>query len=95
MVVIRSFRDARTEAIAKGKAPKGFPADLVRRAIRKLTILEYATSFGDLRSPPGNRLEALKGDRQGQHSVRIDVQWRICFVWTDSGPERVEITDYH
>lgn len=93
--MIRSYRDARTESVAKGKAPKGFPADLVRRAVIKLTALEYATSLADLRSPPGNRLEALKGDRKGQHSIRINDQWRICFVWTDAGPEQVEITDYH
>ena len=93
--MIRSFRDSTTEAIAASKAAKGFPADLVKRAVRKLTMLNYATSLDDLRSPPGNRLEALKGDRNGQHAIRINDQWRICFVWTSAGPERVEITDYH
>ncbi|HEX9702000.1 MAG TPA: type II toxin-antitoxin system RelE/ParE family toxin [Rhodospirillales bacterium] len=93
--MIRSFRDARTEAIAKGKPSKGFPADLARRAVHKLTMLNYATSLDDLRSPPGNRLEALKGDRKGQHSIRVNDQWRICFVWTAAGAEKVEITDYH
>jgi proteic killer suppression protein len=63
--------------------------------LRKLVILDGATDLGDLRSPPGNRLEALKGDRKGQHSIRINDRWRICFVWTDAGPERVEIVDYH
>ncbi|KXF75054.1 Killer protein [Paramesorhizobium deserti] len=93
--MIRSYRDGRTEAVASGKAPKGFPADLVRPAIRKLTILENAVLLDDLRSPPGNRLEALKGDRKGQHSIRINNQWRICFIWADAGAENVEIVDYH
>ena len=93
--MIRSFRDARTEAIAKGEPPKGFPADLAGRAVHKLTMLNYATSLDDLRSPPGNRLEALKGDRKGQPSIRINDQWRICFIWTDAGPGQVETTDYH
>jgi proteic killer suppression protein len=93
--MIRSYKNATTEAVARGKAPKGFPSDLVRRAIRKLTILEYAKSLDELRSPPGNHLEALKGDRKGQHSVRINAQWRICFIWTKAGPEQVEIADYH
>lgn len=64
-------------------------------ALRKLTILDAAVSLDDLRSPSGNRLEALKGDRRGQHSIRINDQWRICFTWTDTGPEDVEIVDYH
>jgi toxin HigB-1 len=93
--MIRSYRDPRTAAVARGKIFKGFPADLVRRTVRKLTALEYATSLNDLLSPPGNRLEALKGDRKGQHSIRINDQWRICFVWSAAGPEQVEITDYH
>jgi proteic killer suppression protein len=93
--MIRSYRDAKTEALARGKSIKGFPADLVRRVVRKLTVLEYAASLGDLQSPPGNRLEALKGGRKGQHSIRVNDQWRICFVWTKAGPEQVEVTDYH
>lgn len=93
--MIRSYNDAKTEAVAAGKAPKGFPADLLRSAIRKLTMIENAVILDDLRSPPGNRLEALKGDRKGQHSIRINDQWRICFVWTDAGVENVEIVDYH
>ncbi|MFD1791495.1 type II toxin-antitoxin system RelE/ParE family toxin [Ochrobactrum teleogrylli] len=93
--MIRSYRDDRTEAVAGGIAPKGFPADLLRPAIRKLTMIESAVVLDDLRSPPGNRLEALKGDRKGQHSIRINDQWRICFVWTDAGAEQVEIVDYH
>lgn len=93
--MIRSYRDARTEAVASGHAPKGFPADLLRPAVRKLTIIENAVTLDDLRSPPGNRLEALKGDRKGQHSIRINDQCRICFIWTDAGAEQVEIVDYH
>jgi proteic killer suppression protein len=64
-------------------------------ALRKLTILDAAVNLDDLRSPPGNRLEALKGDRRGQHSIRINDQWRICFTWTDTGAEDVEIVDHH
>ena len=93
--MIRSYRDRRTEAVARGRAGKGFPADLVRPAVRKLTMIEYAAQLSDLRSPPGNRLEALKGDRLGQYSIRINDQFRICFRWSDDGAEDVEITDYH
>jgi proteic killer suppression protein len=93
--VIRSYKDAKTETVASGKAPKGFPSDISRAAIRKLTMIENAVVLDDLRSPPGNRLEALKGDRQGQHSIRINDQWRICFVWNDGSAENVEIVDYH
>jgi len=93
--MILSYRDARTEAVAGGRAPKGFAANLVRRAVLKLTALEYAVSLDDLRSPPGNHLQLLKGDRKGQHSIRINEQWRICFIWTEAGVEKVEITDYH
>lgn len=93
--MIRSYWDARTEAVASGHAPKGVPADLLRPAVRKLTIIENAVTLDDLRSLPGNRLEALKGDRKGKHSIRINDQWRICFIWTDAGAEQVEIVDYH
>lgn len=93
--MILSFRDKRTERIASGGNLRGFPADLLHRTINKLTILDNATSLDDLRSPPGNRLEALAGDRIGQHSIRINDQWRICFFWTDRGAEHVEIVDYH
>lgn len=93
--MIRSYKNATAEVVASGKAPKGFPADLLRPTIRKLTMIEAAIVLEDLRSPPGNRLEALKGDRKGQHSIRINDQWRICFVWTDAGAENVEIVDYH
>jgi proteic killer suppression protein len=69
--------------------------NLQRTALRKLTMLDAAEVLDDLRVPPGNKLEALKGDRKGQHSIRVNDQWRICFRWTKGGPERVEITDYH
>jgi proteic killer suppression protein len=84
-----------TETVASGKAPKGFPADLLRRAVVKLTLIDNATALTDLMRPPGNRLEALKGDQAGQHSIRINDQWRICFVWSDNGADQVEIVDYH
>ncbi|MDP9837634.1 proteic killer suppression protein [Neorhizobium huautlense] len=93
--MIRSYANAMTQEIAKGHAPKGFPADLARRAVVKLTMIENAVELRDLRSPPGNRLEALKGDRKGQHSIRINDQWRVCFLWTQAGAENVEIIDYH
>lgn len=93
--MILSFRDKKTEDVARGKVPKGFPSDLLRPAIRKLTMLEHALNLNDLRSPPGNRLEALVGSRKGQHSIRINEKWRICFVWTEAGAENVEIVDYH
>jgi proteic killer suppression protein len=93
--MIRSFRNKQAEAIAAGKAPKGFPSDLIRPAQRKLAMLNATVELKDLRSPPGNMLEALKGDRSGQHSVRINDQFRICFVWTDAGPEDIELVDYH
>lgn len=93
--MIRSYASALTEAVASGKAPKGFPADLLRRAVVKLTLIDNAFALNDLASPPGNRLEALKGNWQGQHSIRINDQWRICFVWVNGGAENVEIVDYH
>ncbi|PVE56987.1 type II toxin-antitoxin system RelE/ParE family toxin [Rhizobium rhizogenes] len=93
--MIRSFKDSMTEMVASGKAPKGFPADIVRSSVRKLTMIDVAHDLEDLRSPPGNRLEALKGNRAGQHSIRINDQWRICFVRKDGGAEDVEIVDYH
>lgn len=93
--MIVSFRGRAVEAVAVGKAPKGFPPDLVARAERRLRAIASAVELNDLRSPPGNHLEALKGDRVGQHSIRINDQWRICFRWTDAGAEDVEIVDYH
>lgn len=93
--MIRSYANAMTQEIAKGRVPKGFHADLARRAVVKLTMIENAVELRDLRSPPGNRLEALKGDRKGQHSIRINDRWRICFLWTQAGADNVEIVDYH
>ena len=93
--VIRSFRDKTTEAVFDGESPKGFPADLVRVARRKLRYLNAAGDLGDLRSPPGNRLEILAGDRKGQYSIRINDQFRVCFVWTAEGSADVDIVDYH
>ena len=93
--MIRSFRDKLTRSIDDGSVRKGFPADLVRRAQQLLVLLDAAKELNDLRSPPGNRLEKLSGDRQRQYSIRINSQWRICFVWTEAGPEHVEIADYH
>lgn len=92
--MIRSWRDRRVERIAVGEVPKGLPPDLVRATRQKLKYLDAATDLRDLKSPPGNRLEALRGDRVGQHSIRINDQWRICFRWVDGGAEEVEIVDY-
>jgi len=80
--MIRSFRDRITEAVFDGESPKGFPSDLVKVARRKLRFLNAAAELRDLRSLPGNRPEALTGDRMGQHSIRINDQFRVCFVWT-------------
>jgi proteic killer suppression protein len=94
--MIRDFKDRRAEAILAGRSPgKGFLADLVRVARRKLIMLAEARTIEDLRVPPSNRLEALKGDRAGQHSIRINDQFRICFVWRQGYAAGVEIVDYH
>ena len=92
--MIRSFTCQLTEALAKGNQVEQF-VNIAKVARRKLRQLEIAGRLDDLRVPPGNRLEALKGDRFGQHSIRINDQWRVCFRWTDAGPEDVEIVDYH
>lgn len=94
-MAIKSFKDKRTEAVFNGRCPKGFPADLFRVARRKLGIVHAAAVLNDLRSPPGNHLERLSDDREGQHSIRVNEQYRVCFRWTDTGPEDVEIVDYH
>jgi len=94
--VIRSFKGKFAELILQGRmAPKGFPADLAKLARRKLIMVDSADLLDALKSPPGNRLEALKGDLAGKHSIRINDQWRIVFRWTDAGPEDVEIIEYH
>lgn len=93
--MIASFKGRFAEAVAAGRAPKGFPAALVRPAQRRLAALIAAYELQSLAAPPGNRLEALKGDRRGQHSIRINDQWRICFRWEAGRAEDVEIVDYH
>ena len=92
--MIRSFGDAATARLFADEDVPRYRA-IERQARAKLLLLDGAGALNDLRRPPGNRLEALKGDRQGQHSIRINEQWRICFVWSDAGPEDVEIVDYH
>lgn len=97
--MIVSFRDRGTEDLWNGVDSKGArrvcPAELQRAALRKLTMLNRAIMLSELRYPPGNHLEALRGDREGQHSMRINDQYRICFFWTPEGPADVEIVDYH
>jgi len=92
--MIRSFKCSDTEALAKGIRVRRF-VNISTVARRKLRPLEIAGTIEDLRIPPGNRLESLRGDRAGQHSIRINQQWRVCFRWTDAGAEDVEIVDYH
>jgi proteic killer suppression protein len=93
--VIKSFADKRTAAVFANRTPKGFPTDILKSARRKLAMLDAAELLDDLKAPPGNRLEGLKDDREGQHSIRINDQWRVCFIWQDDGPHEVEIVDYH
>jgi proteic killer suppression protein len=93
--VIRSFKCKETEKIFKRNYLKKYPVDMQRVALRKLRMLNRAEDLNDLRVPLGNRLEALKGKRKGQHSIRINDQWRICFLWQDKDVFDVEITDYH
>jgi proteic killer suppression protein len=92
--VIKSFRCKDTESMFNGNRVARF-ANIQTIAMRKLAMLNQAGRLDDLRVPPGNRLEALKGDRAGQHSIRVNNQFRVCFRWTDAGPEDVEIVDYH
>ncbi|MBO0812080.1 MAG: type II toxin-antitoxin system RelE/ParE family toxin [Microlunatus sp.] len=93
--MIQSFADEQTRKVWDREHVRQFGTDLQRAAQRKLRILNAADTINDLRIPPGNRLERLTGDRNGQHSIRINDQYRICFIWTPSGPAEVEITDYH
>jgi proteic killer suppression protein len=93
-MTIRCFRCPDTEALYEGKHPRRF-RNIESVAQRKLQMLDDAEELRDLLSPPGNRLEALSGNRAGQHSIRINDQWRLCFIWTAAGPEHVEIVDYH
>lgn len=93
--MIRSFADKEAERIWYGTPSRRLPGDIQRVARRKLRMLNAAAALEDLRIPPANRLEALKGDRKGQHSIRINDQWRICFRWHDGDVHDVEIVDYH
>ena len=93
-MAIQSFRDADTEALYLTGRNKRW-VNIAKVAIRKLDMLNAASVLNDLRRPPANHLEALQGDRAGQHSIRINDQWRLCFHWTEAGPADVEITDYH
>jgi proteic killer suppression protein len=93
--LIRSYKNSDTEAVARRERCRTFPADIQRRAQAKLMILNNAKDLNDLRSPPGNHLEALSGDRKGQYSIRINNRWRICFVWKQGNAYQVEIVDYH
>lgn len=93
--MIESFKDKITRAIFEGKRVKKLPEDLQRKVQRKLNLIDSAVFIDDLRVPPGNRLEALSGKRDGQHSIRVNDQWRICFVWGEDGVYEVEFVDYH
>jgi toxin HigB-1 len=93
--VIKSFRCKETEKLFNREQSGRIPASLQRPALRKLWLLDAAENLDDLRSPPGNRLEALKGDRQGQSIIRINDQFRICFIWQEDSDYEVEIVDYH
>jgi proteic killer suppression protein len=92
--MIRSFRDRATERLWMGEFVKRF-SGIEKQARRKLDMLHAARELADLRAPPANRLEALSGNRKGQHSIRINNQWRVCFTWTKEGPSNVEVVDYH
>ncbi|EKT4442128.1 TPA: type II toxin-antitoxin system RelE/ParE family toxin [Stenotrophomonas maltophilia] len=92
--MIRSFRCKQTRALFEGTCARAW-RPIRRAAERKLQLLDSAQTLAFLRSPPGNRLEALSGDRKGQYSLRINDQWRLCFTWTDNGADAVEIVDYH
>jgi toxin HigB-1 len=93
--VIRGFKDADTKLLWETGKSRRVPANLRRSALKKLTILHWATHLSDLAVPPGNRLETLTGDRKGQHSIRINDQYRLCFVWREGDAIEVEIVDYH
>ena len=92
--MIQSFKGKPAKALWEGKRSK-LPSEILQRSVDKLSILHAATTLDSLRIPPANHLEALTGDREGQHSIRINNQWRICFRWEDGNAHEVEITDYH
>ncbi|MDE1991711.1 MAG: type II toxin-antitoxin system RelE/ParE family toxin [Rhizobiaceae bacterium] len=93
--MILSFRDNDTQRLFDGERPRRVPADVAKRAVRKLFLIDTATRLDDLRVPPGNMLERLDGDRSGQYSIRVNDQWRICFEWFDGDAYYVEFVDYH
>ena len=93
--MIASFRDAETATVWDGRRSRRLPPEIQTSALRKLRLINNARRIEDLAVPPGNRLEALKGRRRGQHSIRINDQWRICFVWREGHAHQVEIVDYH
>lgn len=93
--MIRSITDPETVRVWNGQRSRKLPLDIQDRALVKLRMLNVADTLDDLRTPPSNRLHTLKDDRAGQHSISINKQWRICFIWHDGGADRVEITDYH
>ena len=93
--MIRSFRARETEKLFNRERTRAIPASLRKTSLRRLLLLDAASSLEDLRVPPGNRLEKLKGDRRGQHSIRINQQYRICFTWSDGSASEVEVVDYH
>jgi len=93
--VIRGFADEATERLFRREPVRKLAPEVRRAALRKLVVLDAAESLQDLRNPPGNRLEKLSGDRAGQYSIRVNDQWRICFVWRGSDAFEVEVTDYH
>jgi toxin HigB-1 len=93
--VIKSFADKETQRLFRGRKSKAVPTELRERALSKLLVLNAATNIEDLRAPPGNRLEKLRGDREGQYSIRVNRQYRVCFSWIGADAHDVEITDYH
>jgi len=93
--VIKSFASDETEKLWQGARSRRLPPDIQKRAVMKLQLIDAAVELAFLRLPPGNLLEPLRGKRAGQHSIRVNDQWRICFVWTGTDAEQVEITDYH
>lgn len=93
--MIKSFRDKATVVIFSGVIPKGVPADVAKRARTKLMMIDAARVLNDLRIPPANHLEKLGGDRVGRYSIRVNLQWRICFTWCDGNTENVAFCDYH
>jgi toxin HigB-1 len=93
--MIRSFNDDEAQLIWNGERSRKLPHDIQERTLARLRMLNEAETLDDLRNPPGNRLHPLKGDREGQHSISINRQWRICFAWRDGGADGVQITEYH